>query len=80
MFYTVYLLEDQDDKSWYFGFSTNLEKRLEYHRTKRVVSTRNKKELNVIYCECYLNKKDALGREKFLISDLSANFTRKSLK
>jgi len=79
MFYNVYLLEDEYDKSWYIGFSTNLEKRIEYHRTKRVISTRNKKKLNVIYCECYLNKKDALGREKFLKSGSGKKFLRKQL-
>lgn len=79
MFYSVYLLEDPTDKSWYIGYSTNLEKRLEYHRTKRVVSTRRKKALNVIYCECYLNKQDALGREKFLKSGAGRKFLKKQL-
>jgi len=80
MFYTVYLLEDQIDKGWYIGYTTNLEKRIEYHKTKQVISTRNKKDLKVIYCECYLNELDALGREKFLKSGAGRRFLKKQLK
>lgn len=80
MFYTVYLLEDQFDKSWYIGFTTNLEKRIEYHKAKKVISTRNKKNLIVIYCESYLNKLDALGREKFLKSGAGRRFLKKQLR
>ncbi|MBU0598509.1 GIY-YIG nuclease family protein [Patescibacteria group bacterium] len=80
MFYTVYLLEDQIDKSWYIGYTKNLEKRIENHKLKRVISTKRKKELGVIYCECYINKKDALGREKFLKSGAGRKFLKKQLK
>lgn len=66
MFYTVYLLEDQHNKSRYIGFTNNLKKRIENHRLKRVITTRNKKDLTVIYAEFYLNQKDARGRERFL--------------
>lgn len=79
MFYTVYLLEDQIDKGWYIGYTTNLEKRIEYHKTKQVISTRIKRGLKVIYCECYLNKLDALGREKFLKSGAGRKFLKKQL-
>lgn len=79
MFYTVYLLEGQN-KKWYIGFTVNLEKRLENHRTKRVISTRKMKNLKVIYCECYLNKLDAWGREKFLKSGAGRKFIKKQLR
>jgi putative endonuclease len=79
MFYTVYLLEDQNRK-WYIGFTTNLEKRIENHQTKKVISTRKMKNLKVIYCECYLNKLDALGREKFLKSGAGRKFIKKQLR
>lgn len=78
MFYTVYLLEDAN-KKWYIGYSSNLQKRIEEHRQKKVISTKKLNNLAVIYCECYLNKKDALGREKFLKSGAGRKFVKKQL-
>lgn len=79
MYYIVYILEDQSDKTWYTGFTTNLKKRFLKHIHGEVESTRKKQKLKLIYCELYLNKKDALGRERFLKSGAGKKFIRKQL-
>ncbi len=77
----VYLLENQNDKSWYIGFTTDINKRPEDHNQgKGSQTTRKKKDWKLIYYESYLNKKDALGREKFLKSGSGRRFLKKQLK
>ena len=80
MHYVVYILEDQKDKTWYIGFTTNLAERLRDHIKKRSPYTSKKKDLKLIYAELYLNKQDALGREKFLKSGAGHRFIKKQLK
>ena len=79
MFY-VYLLENQNDKSWYIGFTADLEKRvLEHQNGSGARITRIKKDWELIYCEGYLNKDDAMGREKFLKSGSGRKYLKKQL-
>jgi len=80
MRYIVYVLEDQIDKTWYIGFTTKLERRLKDHLGKHSPYTSKKKALKLIYAEMYLDKFDALGREKFLKSGSGYNFLKKQLK
>lgn len=80
MYYTVYILEDQKDKSWYIGFTTNLKGRLQDHLKKHSPYTSKKDKLELIYAELYLSKQDALGREKFLKSGAGHRFIKKQLK
>lgn len=77
--YYVYLLEDQIDRSWYIGYSAHLSQRVEQHVQHLVTATRYKKSLLLIYIEGYLNKFDALGRERFLKSGAGRKFLKKQL-
>lgn len=79
MNYIVYILEDQNNKSWYTGFTTDLQKRLKKHNQKEVPYTSKGKNWKLIYCELYLSKEDALGREKFLKSGSGKKFIKKQL-
>ena len=80
MFY-VYLLENSIDSSWYIGFTTDIERRLFEHNSKIGGDyTGNKPgKWKMIYFEAYLDKKDALGREKFLKSGSGHKFLKKQL-
>ena len=79
--YYVYVLENQADKSWYIGFTADIDKRPEEHNTgKGGRTTRLKKNWKRIYYEAYLNKNDALGREKFLKSGSGHRFLKKQLR
>ncbi|MDO8515731.1 MAG: GIY-YIG nuclease family protein [bacterium] len=78
--YYVYVLENQVDKSWYIGFTTDVEKRTEAHNNgngARITSM--KRNWKRIYQEGYLDKMDALGREKFLKSGSGRKFLKHQL-
>lgn len=76
----VYLLECQNDKSWYIGATSDLKRRLIEHRSgKGGKTTKNKNSWKLIYFEGYVNKNDAFGREKFLKSGSGRRYLKKQL-
>ncbi len=80
MFY-VYLLECQEDNSWYIGYTKDLKTRLKDHQNKRGCRTTSmKKDWRLVYYEAYVNKADALGREKFLKGGSGRTYLKKQLK
>ena len=79
--YYVYLLECQEDKSWYIGYTADLKKRLQDHLSGNGCRTTSlKKDWKLIYYEAYINKQDAIGREKFLKSGSGRKYLIKQLK
>lgn len=66
--HTVYILENQNDKSWYIGQTDNLKRRILEHNNKQGGRTTRLKsgEWKLIYAEAYIDKHNAIGREKFL--------------
>jgi len=77
--YYVYVLQSELDKSWYIGFSQCIENRLDEHNSGKNHSTRFRRPWKLIYYEAYLNKLDALGRERFLKSGSGHRFLRKQM-
>ncbi|MCX5709380.1 MAG: GIY-YIG nuclease family protein [Candidatus Omnitrophica bacterium] len=76
----VYVLISERDKKFYIGFSENLEERIKSHNSGSVESTKNRRPLELIYYEAYLDKRDAEGRELFLKSGSGHRFLNKQLK
>lgn len=79
--YWVYVLENQNDKGWYIGYTLDLGKRLREHQSgygSRTTRVRNDWEL--MYCEGYKNQLDAKGRERFLKSGSGRRFLKNQLK
>lgn len=68
------------DHGWYIGYTTDLKKRLEAHNHHRNASTAQRGPWKLIYAEAYLEKMDALGREKFLKSGSGHRFVKKQLR
>lgn len=64
--FIVYLLRSKKDSSFYIGFAPNLKERMQKHHNGLVQSTKNIRPLELIYCEAYKSKTDALIREKRL--------------
>lgn len=80
MYYT-YLLENQNDKSWYIGYTSDLKKRIFKHKNgSGAETTKRKIGWTLIYYEAYLNKKDAEGRERFLKSGSGRKFIKNQIK
>ena len=81
MSYYVYVLENRHDKSWYTSFTENIKQRLINHNSGRGGNTTKRKGgWKLIYCEIYINKQDAIGREKFLKSGSGKKYLKKQLK
>lgn len=75
--YCVYLLQNRDG-GWYIGFTGDLKRRVSEHQTGQNPTT-SRGSYRLVYYEAYLNKADALGREKFLKSGSGRRFLRKQL-
>jgi putative endonuclease len=75
----VYLIESEATCKRYIGYTTDLKRRLMEHNNHKNVSTAKEQKWKLIYCETYLNKMDALGREKFLKSGSGWRFLKKQL-
>lgn len=77
--YYVYVLEEATMKKLYIGYSSDLKSRIKAHTSKQVISTKHG-EYKLIYYESYLNKADALGREKFLKGGSGRKYINKQLR
>ena len=75
----VYILRSGRDKSLYVGYSSDVKARIIKHQRGRVPATRNKRPLDLIYCELYKNKKDVMQRERFFKSGWGRNYVKKIL-
>ncbi|MFA5934482.1 MAG: GIY-YIG nuclease family protein [Candidatus Paceibacterota bacterium] len=79
--YYVYIIESNLDKSLYIGYFSNLKQRIKDHLNENGgKTTKVKKDWKLIYYESYLNKMDAIGREKFLKSGSGRKYINKQLK
>ncbi len=61
----VYELYSLSDHHFYIGYSANLEQRLTEHVSGKSASTTYRRPFQLIFCEYYLSKRDALRREKY---------------
>ncbi len=83
----IYILENQNDKSWYIGYTSNLQRRLKEHQngygcqtTSRGAKQRGEAlRWELIYCGGYRDKRDAEGRERFLKSGSGRKFLKKQM-
>ncbi len=76
----VYVLQSETNQKFYIGYSTNPEARAVKHNEGGNISTKHDRPWKLIYFEGYLNKKDALGRERFLKSGSGRSYVKKQLK
>jgi putative endonuclease len=79
MFYTYVLKSSKDD--WlYYGYTADLAQRFEEHTKGRVISTRHRRPLKLVYYEACTHKADALKRERYLKSYRGRQFLQNRLK
>ena len=62
----VYVIQSQKNKDLYFGCTSDLERRLEFHNNGESKSTKYGVPWVYIYTEGYRSKSDALKRESKL--------------
>ena len=78
--YYVYVLQSLKDKQFYVGYTDDLKNRLGEHNSGRVVSTKDRRPLKLIYYEACLNEQDAKMREQYLKSGMGKKYIRNRLK
>ena len=76
----VYVLQSQKDGNFYVGYTNDIELRFEQHSKGFVESTKNRRPLEVVYFEAYIDQRDALKREKYLKTYYGRMFLKKRLK
>jgi len=77
--YYVYVLFSYKDKKLYYGFTTNLKRRIEQHNLGLTKSTKGRRPLKLIYWENYLLREDAELREKYLKTSMGGRVIKKQL-
>ena len=75
--YTVYIIRSTISGSDYIGYTSNIEQRLHYHNSGLNKSTQSNRPWMLVYREEYVNKGEALKREKFLKKQRNRNFYNK---
>ena len=76
----VYVLRSLSDQRFYVGLTDKLPTRVEAHNAGRVMSTRRRAPLELIYWEGCLNRSDAARREKYLKSAWGKRYLKTRLR
>jgi len=73
----TYIIESLSSQRWYYGYSTELEKRLDGHNKGLNISTRNRGPWKFIFIRPFDNKKEAIQFEKYLKQTRNKNFIKR---
>ena len=68
MYYTYVLLSLKDNKH-YIGYSSDLKKRFQQHCNGEVFATKGRLPVKLIFYEAFMEKANALRREKYFKTD-----------
>lgn len=74
LFHYVYVLESLKDKNFYIGYTTDLTRRVEEHRSGKSFSTKSRRPFLLVYYEACLDPEDAKRREQYLKSTQGRRF------
>jgi putative endonuclease len=77
--YYVYVINCAN-KTLYVGFTADLKQRIKRHNAGKVISTKYRAPVKLIYYEGFCNKSDALAREKYLKSGYGRQQLKQILK
>ena len=78
-YFYVYVLECSDE-FWYTGYTKDLKNRLNEHLNGKVVSTKNRRPIKLIYFEGCINQQDATHREKYLKTTYGKRYIKNRLR
>ena len=78
--YYVYVLYSKKDQGFYIGHTIDIKRRIYEHQNGEEKSTHWRRPLILIYYEAYIERQDAVGREKFLKSGPGRKYLKKQLK
>lgn len=75
MFYT-YVLESKNDHDHYIGWTDDLKSRFKKHTEGKVVATKHRRPLELVYYEACQNKQKAIQREKYFKTGFGRRFLK----
>jgi len=78
--YSIYILLSKKDGKLYVGCTSDLNERVVRHNNGHVNATRNRRPLELIYTEEYIDKSEAFSRERFFKSLWSGKIKKRILK
>ena len=61
--FSMYVLKSKKDGKLYFGYTSDLKKRLKEHNSGKVLSTKSRAPFKLVYLEGYASAYDAKKRE-----------------
>lgn len=79
MYYT-YILKSEKDEQLYIGFTQDLRKRIGEHNSGLVDATKDRRPLVLIYYEACMDKKKAIGREKYFKTGFGRRFLKNRIQ
>ncbi|MDD3086739.1 MAG: GIY-YIG nuclease family protein [Patescibacteria group bacterium] len=74
MFYFTYVLQSDEDKKHYVGWTDDLESRINEHNSGKVKSTSPRKPFKLVYFEACESKSKAIKREKYFKTGFGRRF------
>lgn len=75
--YFVYILKSLVNEKYYFGLTTDIQKRLQYHNKGTVPSTKSFRPWKIVWYGAFESKLKAENFEKYLKSGSGYAFSRK---
>ncbi len=78
MNYFVYILRSDKDDKRYVGMTSNIVSRLLEHFLGEVKSTSKRRPLELIHCESFSGKREAMQREKFYKSGKGREYLKEN--
>lgn len=80
IYYYIYILQSEKDNYFYTGYTSNLRNRINDHNDGKVVSTKSRRPIKLVYFEGGLSQKDAIHREKYLKTSWGKRYIKNRLK
>jgi len=78
--YYFYVLQFDKNKKLYYGFSSDLKRRIRDHKSKQSDFTARNGSFKLIFYEAYLHKKDAMQAERYFKTGYGREVLREKLK
>ena len=78
--YYVYVLQSLKDHKFYIGYSVDLRRRLNEHKTGGSISTKKRLPFKLLYYEAHTNADDAKRREQYFKTDKGKSTLKQMLR
>jgi putative endonuclease len=80
MFYYTYVLKSIKDRKLYVGWTNDLKSRINEHNSGKVMATKGRVPLELIYFEACLSREKAIKREKQLKTGFGRAYLKRRLE